>query len=55
MTRVSTAMAYQQALARLCALPHVRRAAIQTNLSARLDFLDSLDADKLGLWATTTR
>ncbi|MCB9797860.1 MAG: radical SAM protein [Alphaproteobacteria bacterium] len=44
--------AYQQALARLCALPHVRRAAIQTNLSARLDFLDSLDADKLGLWAT---
>ena len=34
---------YQQALARLTHLPHVQKAAVQTNLSARLDWLDWLD------------
>ncbi|MGE3808841.1 MAG: STM4011 family radical SAM protein, partial [Gemmataceae bacterium] len=32
--------------------PHVRRAAIQTNLSCRLDWLDDCNLDRLALWAT---
>jgi hypothetical protein len=43
---------YQQALARLSQLPHVGKAAVQTNLSARLDWLDEADPTKLGVWAT---
>ncbi len=43
---------YQRALARLTHLPHVGKAAVQTNLSARLDWLDEADASKLGIWAT---
>jgi MoaA/NifB/PqqE/SkfB family radical SAM enzyme len=43
---------YQRALQRLTKLPHVRRAAIQTNLSARLDFIDGCEVSKLGVWAT---
>ena len=44
--------AYQQALARLTRLPHVRRAAIQTNLSCRLDWVDDCDKERLALWTT---
>ncbi|MCB9792065.1 MAG: radical SAM protein [Alphaproteobacteria bacterium] len=43
---------YQEAIARLLALPHVPKVAIQTNLSASLDFLETLDAARLGLWST---
>lgn len=43
---------YQDALARLTRLPHVDKAAIQTNLSARLEWVEGCDKDKLALWAT---
>jgi MoaA/NifB/PqqE/SkfB family radical SAM enzyme len=43
---------YQRALARLSRLPHVQRAAIQTNLSGRLDWTADCDLDKLALWTT---
>ncbi len=46
---------YQDGLARLAALPHVSRVAIQTNLSCRLEWAESMPADhraKLGLWCT---
>jgi MoaA/NifB/PqqE/SkfB family radical SAM enzyme len=43
---------YQQALVRLTALPQVTKAAIQTNLSCRLDWVEACDRDKLALWAT---
>jgi hypothetical protein len=43
---------YHQALARLTRLPHLEKAAVQTNLSARLDWLDDVEVSKLGLWAT---
>jgi hypothetical protein len=43
---------YQQALAGLSRLPHVRRVAIQTNLSCRLDWLDECRVDKINLWCT---
>jgi MoaA/NifB/PqqE/SkfB family radical SAM enzyme len=43
---------YQQALARLSRLPQVRRVAIQTNLSCRLDWLTACNLDRLALWCT---
>lgn len=46
---------YQRALLALARAPHVRRAAIQTNLSAPLDWLEGVDrahAERLGIWAT---
>src|SRR4051794_19493451 len=43
---------YQQAIIDLTALPHVRKVAIQTNLSCRLDWVDECDREKLGLWCT---
>jgi MoaA/NifB/PqqE/SkfB family radical SAM enzyme len=43
---------YQQALVRLTQLPQVRRAAIQTNLSCRLDWVEDCDKSRLALWAT---
>jgi MoaA/NifB/PqqE/SkfB family radical SAM enzyme len=43
---------YQDALARLTHLPHVTRAAIQTNLSCRLDWTDACDKTRLALWIT---
>lgn len=43
---------YQKALIRLTNLPHVRKVAIQTNLSCRLDWTQECDREKLGLWAT---
>ncbi len=43
---------YQQALTTLTNLPHVRRAAIQTNLSCKLDWVEACDRDALALWCT---
>lgn len=43
---------YQEALTRLSRLPHVGKVAVQTNLSARLDFLDTCEPSKVGIWAT---
>jgi MoaA/NifB/PqqE/SkfB family radical SAM enzyme len=43
---------YQEALVRLTNLPHVRRAAIQTNLSCALDWVEDCDRERLALWTT---
>jgi MoaA/NifB/PqqE/SkfB family radical SAM enzyme len=43
---------YQDAIVRLTSLPHVRKVAIQTNLSCRLDWTERCDKTRLGLWAT---
>lgn len=43
---------YQQAITRLSHLPNVHRVAIQTNLSARLDWLRAARADRVALWTT---
>jgi MoaA/NifB/PqqE/SkfB family radical SAM enzyme len=44
--------AYQQAIARLSALPNVRRVSIQTNLSCRLDWLAGCNPGVVALWTT---
>lgn len=43
---------YQQGLVRLTNLPNVDKAAIQTNLSCKLDWVEDCNKDKLALWAT---
>jgi MoaA/NifB/PqqE/SkfB family radical SAM enzyme len=43
---------YQDALAALTGMPQVCKAAIQTNLSCRLDWLDACDRTRLALWCT---
>ena len=43
---------YQEALVRLTQLAHVTRAAIQTNLSCRLSWVEQCDNTRLALWAT---
>ncbi len=43
---------YQQALIALTRLRHVRKVAIQTNLSCRLDWVEQCDKARLGIWAT---
>jgi MoaA/NifB/PqqE/SkfB family radical SAM enzyme len=43
---------YQRALVWLTSLPHVAKAAIQTNLSCRLEWVEACDKAKLALWAT---
>ncbi|WP_262508603.1 STM4011 family radical SAM protein [Streptomyces spongiicola] len=43
---------YRRALTELSRLPHIRRVAVQTNLSCRTDWLDGADARKLALWCT---
>ncbi|MBC1241928.1 STM4011 family radical SAM protein [Nostoc sp. 2RC] len=43
---------YQQALVKLTHLPNVNKAAIQTNLSCQLDWVEECNQDKLALWAT---
>jgi MoaA/NifB/PqqE/SkfB family radical SAM enzyme len=43
---------YQEALVRLTRLSHVRRAAIQTNLSCPLDWVEACDKQRLALWTT---
>lgn len=43
---------YQAALARLSHLPHLRKVAIQTNLSGDLAWLAECNRARLGLWCT---
>jgi MoaA/NifB/PqqE/SkfB family radical SAM enzyme len=43
---------YQQALIKLSSLSNVHKAAIQTNLSCKLDWVEDCDKNKLALWAT---
>ncbi|MEU7183393.1 MULTISPECIES: STM4011 family radical SAM protein [Streptomyces] len=43
---------YRRTLAELSRLPHIRRVAIQTNLSCRTDWLAEADLDTLALWCT---
>lgn len=43
---------YQEVLIRLTNMPNVVKAAIQTNLSCKLNWVESCDKDKLALWAT---
>ena len=43
---------YQDALAALTRMPHVSKAAIQTNLSCKLDWVEACDKAKLALWST---
>ncbi|MBW4509648.1 MAG: STM4011 family radical SAM protein [Scytonematopsis contorta HA4267-MV1] len=43
---------YQQALIKLTKMPNVNKAAIQTNLSCQLDWVEECNKDKLALWAT---
>ncbi len=44
--------AYQQALCDLSRMQHVRRVAIQTNLSCPLDWVKNADPQRLALWCT---
>jgi len=43
---------YREAMTRLSHAPNVSKVAIQTNLSAPLDWLEAVDRDHLGLWVT---
>jgi hypothetical protein len=43
---------YRRTLSELSRLPHVRRVAIQTNLSCRTGWLAEADLDTLALWCT---
>jgi organic radical activating enzyme len=43
---------YQEALVRLTTMPNVVKAAVQTNLSCRLDWVERCDKSRLGLWVT---
>ncbi|HSI84766.1 MAG: STM4011 family radical SAM protein [Candidatus Methylacidiphilales bacterium] len=43
---------YRDALTELSWMPHVRRVAVQTNLSARLGWLGKANPEKLALWCT---
>ncbi|MBD0346107.1 MAG: radical SAM protein [Coleofasciculus sp. Co-bin14] len=43
---------YQQALAKLTNLPNVEKAAIQTNLSCKLEWVEDCNKERLALWTT---
>ena len=43
---------YQDALVALTRMPHVVKAAIQTNLSCKLDWVEDCDKARLALWCT---
>ncbi|MGB8702806.1 MAG: STM4011 family radical SAM protein [Thermosynechococcaceae cyanobacterium] len=43
---------YQEILTHLSYLPHVRKVAIQTNLSCELDWIKSAHPERLALWTT---
>jgi MoaA/NifB/PqqE/SkfB family radical SAM enzyme len=43
---------YRDALVRLTWMSHVEKAAIQTNLSCRLDWVEACDLRRLALWTT---
>lgn len=47
-----TQVRYHEAMTRLSHAAHVERVAVQTNLSARLDWVKECRRDKLGIWAT---
>lgn len=47
-----TQVRYHELMTKLSHAPHVTRVAVQTNLSARLDWLKDTERSKLGLWAT---
>ncbi|RXZ78895.1 radical SAM protein [Paenibacillaceae bacterium] len=43
---------YREAMVELSHLPHVEKVAVQTNLSAKLDWTEQLNRDKAAFWAT---
>ncbi|MGN6547125.1 MAG: STM4011 family radical SAM protein [Aureliella sp.] len=43
---------YRDAICRLSHQPHLRKVAIQTNLSCQLDWLKQCDLERVGLWCT---
>ena len=43
---------YRQAMIAISRMAHVRKVAIQTNLSAKLDWLSECDLSRVGLWCT---
>lgn len=43
---------YQEALVRLSHAPHIEKAAIQTNLSGSLEWVERCNRDRLALWTT---
>lgn len=43
---------YRDAMVRLSRMPHVRRVAVQTNLSATASWLDEAVCERVGIWAT---
>lgn len=43
---------YQRAFIALTNMPQVRKVAIQTNLSCRLDWVEQCDKARVGIWAT---
>ncbi len=43
---------YQDTLAQLSRLPQIKKVAIQTNLSCRLNWTENCDKEKLALWCT---
>lgn len=43
---------YREAMVELSRLAHVRRVAVQTNLSCRLDWMERADLDSFALWCT---
>ena len=43
---------YRQAMEQLSHLAHVRKVAVQTNLSCPVDWLDRCRPDRLGIWAS---
>lgn len=43
---------YQQAIIRLSNMAHIAKVAIQTNLSANVDWLETCRRDRVGLWCT---
>ncbi|MCC6333705.1 MAG: radical SAM protein [Myxococcales bacterium] len=47
-----TQVRYHEAMIRLSHASHMERVAVQTNLSARLDWLTEAKAERVGVWAT---
>ncbi len=43
---------YREAMTALTHMAHVKKAAVQTNLSCRLEWIAKADASRLGLWCT---
>jgi MoaA/NifB/PqqE/SkfB family radical SAM enzyme len=43
---------YREAMVELSHMPHVRRVAVQTNLSCRLDWMERANRDTFALWCT---